>query len=536
MTDAQAIAQQLDEATTALQGDDAQRDAANRWLVAFSGESSSKQACALIIEGGLARQEASYVTAAGIVAAAAVRNAGSNAAARLLELAAKAPAGAASRRLADAACEIAVADGREGDVVRALMAARAGDFELAERVATLRFSALEALAAKLSGAAAPEELFYRPGAKEGCAAAAQLVEAYFFASANAWPADAGRLLAAWAECGLLTLNALHRYVLDRVVKHVLEASAPAAEALRRCVEASLAAAEAVDGDALAAVGAACCAGCAANAFEAEDLGASAAAVVFGVLECVWDDAAWFQKHARVGESLLGAALQFLAHASPVVGAVAADGVARVASSGAPWKVAFCAEAWDRALACASFRRVRENDFEDDGDLRCFRDRDLCPLFYALGDALGGAAIDAKFPTVDGLRERGDYERVEAALFAAACLSDDAARRGEPPLSPDDAARFVCLRDGDRRRVDLRLPPSVVDDPDGDPLAYSLAVQAEVCLFRSAEVVSDGAALRAFDLAAPPALPGMKRRGPKPDLDDEAPKAKAAWGDRSIPSR
>ena len=523
MTDAQAIAQQLDEATTALQGDDAQRDAANRWLVAFSGESSSKQACALIIEGGLARQEASYVTAAGIVAAAAVRNAGSNAAARLLELAAKAPAGAASRRLADAACEIAVADGREGDVVRALMAARAGDFELAERVATLRFSALEALAAKLSGAAAPEELFYRPGAKEGCAAAAQLVEAYFFASANAWPADAGRLLAAWAECGLLTLNALHRYVLDRVVKHVLEASAPAAEALRRCVEASLAAAEAVDGDALAAVGAACCAGCAANAFEAEDLGASAAAVVFGVLECVWDDAAWFQKHARVGESLLGAALQFLAHASPVVGAVAADGVARVASSGAPWKVAFCAEAWDRALACASFRRVRENDFEDDGDLKCFRDRDLCPLFAALGDALGGEAIDAKFPTVDGLRERGDYERVEAALFAAACLSDD-------------AARFVCLRDGDRRRVDLRLPPSVVDDPDGDPLAYSLAVQAEVCLFRSAEVVSDGAALRAFDLAAPPALPGMKRRGPKPDLDDEAPKAKAAWGDRPIPSR
>ena len=93
-----------------------------------------------------------------------------------------------------------------------------------------------------------------------------------------------------------------------------------------------------------------------------------------------------------------------------------------------------------------------------------------------------------------------------------------------------------MRDGDRRRVDLRLPPSVVDDPDGDPLAYSLAVQAEVCLFRSAEVVSDGAALRAFDLAAPPALPGMKRRGPKPDLDDEAPKAKAAWGDRPIPSR
>ena len=517
------FARQLECAAAGLQGSERERVSSNAWLVEVAGHGESPRLCEALLRDGLCASEGSCVVAAGIVAeAAVVQPWGEGTARQLLELAAFAPSRPAAARLSRAACVGAVRARREADVVRALLQAApgpAGDLGFQERLGRLRYGALEALATALGDAASAEELACRPGALEACGAAAGLVEVGFAAEATSqggggYPDEAGRLLAAWADCGLLGLGNVHAAVVDALLDRAVGGGHEAAAAtLRACVDASLASAEDVDGARLARVAEALGRpppGAFAALRGREDLCADLCGVACGVLDLAWDDEAWFGDARAVG--LLGVALSFLRHPSPIVTAAAADGVVRLASlrETAPWKRAFFEEAWDRGLDAASFRRVRANEVDDEDDLFALRDRDLAPLFLALGEALGGDAVDARFPTCDGLSSRDDYERVEAALFAAACLSDETALK-------------VALRDNARRRVDLRLPPGF-DDEGEDALAASLERYAEILIFRSDEARGESAdTLVVFRLEKPPPLPGVKRK--TRDQPDDAQRAK-----------
>ncbi|KAL1519374.1 hypothetical protein AB1Y20_022900 [Prymnesium parvum] len=211
---ADPLALQIVAAIEALSSEQGAR--ANAWLMALSQDPAAPSACFTLLQSSSSLEvpEAALLVAARLVASAPHQpSEAAHRQAQLIELCATVPSRPAAAHLAAAAASLATASKSEDSLLDSALFA---SLDLARKLLVLR-----SLADSLGACGSAEELSARPSARAASHRAVSLLEAVVL-HPHHLPTltEALVCLAAWADCGLLSFEALalaHRSLLDALL-------------------------------------------------------------------------------------------------------------------------------------------------------------------------------------------------------------------------------------------------------------------------------------------------------------------------------